>query len=665
MEELSIKLTNTFGIGKFDYQFDISEDNNVIMIYAPNGSMKTSLARTFLSIEEKHMPEDLIINSRKTTCSITIDGEDIHSGHIYVYKNNDLRISGDVIPNLIDDNIAPLISSPKLYQKFIDLQKPLIQKLNIINEKFSEYAKSKKLDFSKEVLKVYRQEDQEEVLDIPSSICELYKDCKFRKVKVIDDIYSDLFDINETTIKYIRDNTELLLQKDRKREPKRVDNKDRWKRLCGYVDQSEYIRSNLSDVDTLRKGFLCDFAQKQKTIIEDYVRTYDGIKSKLLNIIREINKDNRMWKDVISTFNNRFNVPYKIKIVNKSEVVLKHDSFIHLGYDYYDGEEIGQYYSEDHFLNFISSGEKRAYYLLLNLFGIEKRKNMQEKSFLVFDDIVESFDYKNKYAFVEYLADLKKEKNFVIILLTHNFDFFRTVHSRLNVNNVFMAERNKDRTIKLHPASYLRDIIKKKLIANISDPKFLISLVPFVRNIVEYTKGYESEEYIKMTSYVHAKNDTDGLTIKGLFTIISSTIHISKECRFDCDCNYIVKLIEEADHVCNSTDDIALENKLVLSIAIRILAEKYMIKELYGKAVVCDCNSNQTFKLFEKYEEEYSEQHEIISCLRKVIMMTSENIHLNNFMFEPIIDLSISHLKELYLNIKSLNNPYCSPNNIR
>ena len=193
----------------------------------------------------------------------------------------------------------------------------------------------------------------------------------------------------------------------------------------------------------------------------------------------------------------------------------------------------------------------------------------------------------------------------------------------------------------------------------------MISLVPFARNIVEYTKGSDSEEYIKLTSYDHVKNDTDGLTMKGLLSIISSIIHINMRFRFDCDCNYIDKLLEETDNVCNSSDDIALENKLVLSIAIRLLAEKFMIKELKIKGIVCDYKENQTFNLFEKYEEECSDQYETITCLRRVIMMTSENIHLNNFMFEPIIDLSTSHLKDLYVNIKSLNCPYCSPNIIR
>lgn len=650
MNELKISLTNAFGIGKFEHKFDISSPNNVIMIYAPNGTMKTSLARTFLSLEEKHNPEDMIINSRKTSCSIKIDGEGILSEQIYVYKNKEIQIGEESLLKITDENIIPIISSPEKYNEFQELLKPLNIHLEKLNELFFRYVRDKRITFSEQLLQAYKKDG---VLNIYEAICELYDECKIKKVNIPNTIcYGDF--LHRTSMKYIRDNKSLLRVKNRKGKPVGVNNEKRWRKIIEGVDNCESIRLNIEDDKSLIKVFLCSFAQREKSSIEIFVNTYIRIRSKLIEIINDINKYNPIWEKVISLFNSRYNVPYKLKIVNKPEVVLKHDSFIRLGYDYDDGIEKHQYLSEDHFLNFISSGEKRAYFLLLNLFGIEKRKNMPEKSFLVFDDIVESFDYKNKYAFVEYLADLKKEKNFVIILLTHNFDFFRTVHSRLNVKNVFMAERNKDRTIKLHIASYLRDIIKNKLIANICDSKFLISLVPFVRNIVEYTKGSESEEYIKLTSYVHVKRDTDELTIKGLFSIISSILHISKECRLDCDCNYIDKLIEDADNACNSNDDIALEKKLLLSIAIRILAEKFMIKELNRKAVVYDYKDNQTFKLFEQYEEEYSDQHEIITCLRKVIMMTSENIHLNNFMFEPIIDLSCSYLKQLYKDVKQI-----------
>ena len=34
--------------------------------------------------------------------------------------------------------------------------------------------------------------------------------------------------------------------------------------------------------------------------------------------------------------------------------------------------------------------------------------------------------------------------------------------------------------------------------------------------------------------------------------------------------------------------------------------------------------------------------------------MTPENIHINSFMFEPILDLSDNHLKKLYCKLKEL-----------
>lgn len=36
--------------------------------------------------------------------------------------------------------------------------------------------------------------------------------------------------------------------------------------------------------------------------------------------------------------------------------------------------------------------------------------------------------------------------------------------------------------------------------------------------------------------------------------------------------------------------------------------------------------------------------------------MTPENIHINSFMYEPILDLSDSHLKRLYNDLKRMNN---------
>jgi len=43
-----------------------------------------------------------------------------------------------------------------------------------------------------------------------------------------------------------------------------------------------------------------------------------------------------------------------------------------------------------------------------------------------------------------------------------------------------------------------------------------------------------------------------------------------------------------------------------------------------------------------------------IGVLNRVILMTPETIHLNSFMYEPILDMSDEHLKQLYADVQKL-----------
>ena len=45
-----------------------------------------------------------------------------------------------------------------------------------------------------------------------------------------------------------------------------------------------------------------------------------------------------------------------------------------------------------------------------------------------------------------------------------------------------------------------------------------------------------------------------------------------------------------------------------------------------------------------------------ISIINKVNLMTPENIHINAFMYEPLIDMSIQHLINLYKEVSELIN---------
>jgi hypothetical protein len=69
---------------------------------------------------------------------------------------------------------------------------------------------------------------------------------------------------------------------------------------------------------------------------------------------------------------------------------------------------------------------------------------------------------------------------------------------------------------------------------------------------------------------------------------------------------------------------------------------------------VAGIGGNQTKVLFRKFEQLFPKEGEAIRALKTVLLMTPENIHLNAFMYEPILDMSDEHLKRLYNAILDL-----------
>lgn len=135
----------------------------------------------------------------------------------------------------------------------------------------------------------------------------------------------------------------------------------------------------------------------------------------------------------------------------------------------------------------------------------------------VIDDIADSFDYKNKYAIIEYLREMAQESNFYQIILTHNFDFFRSIQERVLVNKwkaSYMANKT-DTEVILDEVKYSE--FSNPFLSWKKRPKNMvqfIALIPFVRNILEYTGGDE-EDMRMLTFCLHnklsrfRKNDAD------------------------------------------------------------------------------------------------------------------------------------------------------------
>ena len=108
-------------------------------------------------------------------------------------------------------------------------------------------------------------------------------------------------------------------------------------------------------------------------------------------------------------------------------------------------------------MNWKISGDFYLYIILLSKYGHIGN----------FINWTKDFTNKNKYAIIEYIRDLLRLplQNFKIIVLTHNFDFYRTLSSRLNLKKaVLMATKNESGEIELLEGLYTtQDVFKQNL----------------------------------------------------------------------------------------------------------------------------------------------------------------------------------------------------------
>ncbi len=180
-------------------------------------------------------------------------------------------------------------------------------------------------------------------------------------------------------------------------------------------------------------------------------------------------------------------------------------------------------------------------------------------------------------------------------------------------------------------------------------------MIPFVRNLVEYSEGKDCEDYMLLTRCLHLKNGSSDLRAGDIFPVFVSRFSSIGNKQIDfTDVTLIDLIIQTAEEIVNekNLNEILLENKIVLSIAIRLSAEKFMLNNL-PETNTDLITSNQTKKLYREFALAFN-NHSSLEQLEKVNLMTPENIHLNSFMYEPLIDMSVHHLTSLYKKIHAL-----------
>jgi len=419
-----------------------------------------------------------------------------------------------------------------------------------------------------------------------------------------------------------------------------------------FLLRNQELLPLLTNLDKLKEDFWKSYFKAQFDSYIDLVQRYQATEKRKREIEGEARAQRTQWEDVIEIFNNRFHVPFTLEVNNRTAVVLGQEPMLLLDFVFEDGNDKAPV-NRDELLRVLSMGEKKAFYVLNIIFEVEARKKAKQETLFLIDDVADSFDYKNKYAIIEYLRDISEQPCFSQLILTHNFDFFRTICGRfVGYSNCLMASKS-DNEVRLNQATGINNPFVNDWKPNFcKDPKKKIASIPFLRNMVEFTTGEQDKTFKRLTSLLHWKADSADIT-QGDLDAIFNSIFSCKEKSADPG-KKVMKVLEEcADECLAAGEGINFENKIVLSIAIRIAAEKFMIGKIKDAKFVAEIKANQTSELFNKFKQRFGENG-ASKTLARVLLMTPESIHLNSFMYEPILDMSDGHLRTLLTQVRGL-----------
>lgn len=422
----------------------------------------------------------------------------------------------------------------------------------------------------------------------------------------------------------------------------------------GYLADNEWIVPELVNVDALKEKIWKSYLKANIHLYNDLIEKYQAADRKRKEIEDQAAKERTQWEAVIDIFNDRFFVPFTLVAENRVSVILAQEPVLKLGFTYKDGEESAAI-GKNELLAVLSTGEKKAFYILNVIFEVEARKKARQETIFVVDDVADSFDYKNKYAIIQYLKDVAEEPFFRQIILTHNFDFFRTVNSRfVKYDHCLMASKDKSRITLFQAAGIKNVFVNDWKTAFFTDARKRIASIPFIRNLIEYTRDETDPHFLQLTSLLHWKADSASITQADLDAIYTG-VFASHGTWVAASESVVDAIKNEAQQCVVAASSVNFENKVVLSIAIRLLAERFMAGRINDPPFLASIAANQTPSLVARFKGDFASEIDAIETLDQVILMTPENIHLNSFMYEPILDMSDDHLRKLYSNVAALS----------
>lgn len=425
-----------------------------------------------------------------------------------------------------------------------------------------------------------------------------------------------------------------------------------------YLSEKQILLPRLANIDALREDIWKSYFKSHYDLYVSLIEKHLKARERSKEIELEAQRQRTQWEAVIDIFNTRFFVPFKLVLENRERVMLGTENLPRLGFVFDEGEGGDEArVNKETLMRTLSTGERKAFYVLNIIFEVEARREVRQETLFVFDDIADSFDYRNKYAIIQYLVDIAEEDRFKQILLTHNFDFFRTVHHRfVPYRNCLMSEKNS-RYVSISQASGIRNpFVLDWKDRFFTDKRKRLASIPFLRNLIEFTSGQDHADFVSLTSLLHWKPDSEGISQDHLDEIYMRTI--GQNGQFISSGETVMDTLHIAADSClkdSSSSTGKIESKVVLSIAIRISAEKFMVEKINDRDFWNGLDVNQTYLLSKRFSEDFPNETHALDIIKRVVLMTPDNIHLNSFMYEPILDMSDEHLKRLYQDVRQLS----------
>ena len=276
---------------------------------------------------------------------------------------------------------------------------------------------------------------------------------------------------------------------------------------------------------------------------------------------------------------------------------------------------------------------------------------------MVLDDVSDSFDYKNKYAIIECLKDFSEYSNIQLIILTHNFDFYRSLRIALKdtLQSKLLAYSNNGQ-VTLYDArqKHFEDYSYYSNWKNNGKLIDFISIIPFLRNIIQLEKNSKDPDYQELTKLLHYNSDLEN-KIFADFESITNKYNI--KANFDLNQKYLSCIKIKAEEIINSAaiNETNLQEKVVLGIFIRLFTDKYMWNkyvEKHGIDPEVSDVKNQSRYLYNLISNNIDENKK--SILLTAFTIAPSFVHINSFMFEPLIDVGTEKLIDISKKVLTL-----------